>query len=96
VSAEGEVECTTGTTVLRRFTLVVDATSQGGRFTSATLHWSTPVMPAEETVMAVDGPSARVEVEELRGAHVVWWVAGTASGGRSDRTNAETLQNPCP
>jgi RNA polymerase sigma factor (sigma-70 family) len=96
VSAEGTVLCTTGTSVLRRFTLDVEATSRGGRFTTSTLHWSMPGTSASENAMAVSGSTAQLQVDELTGETITWWVAGTASGGRRDRTNAVTVANPCP
>jgi hypothetical protein len=95
VSAEAVVECT-GSGVLRPFSLDVDATSQGGRFTTATLHWSTSSTPSQEKPMAVNGSTARLRVDNLTGTEVEWWIAGTASGGRRDRTNAVTVPNPCP
>ena len=94
VSAEAQVECT-GSNVLRPFSLDVDATSRGGRFATATLHWSTSSTSTQERPMAVSGSTAQVKIENLTGPQVVWWVAGTASGGRRDRTNAVTLENPC-
>jgi hypothetical protein len=94
VSAQAQVECT-GTGVLRPFSLNVDATSRGGRFATATLHWSTSSTSTQERPMAVSGTTAQVKIENLVGSAVVWWVEGTASGGRRDRSNAVTLENPC-
>ena len=95
VSAHAAALCM-GSGVLRPFRLEVDATSAGGRFMTATLHWSTSSTPAQDKPMVVSGSTAQIQVDSITGAdEVVWWVAGTASGGRSDRTDAVTLENPC-
>jgi RNA polymerase sigma factor (sigma-70 family) len=94
LAATARTTCTTGTSVLRRFTLTVAAVSDGPDLGSAVLHWSPPADAARR--MTVDGTNARISVEGLAGARATWWVAAVAADGGRDSTSPVTVPNPCP
>jgi RNA polymerase sigma factor (sigma-70 family) len=94
LTAAVRTTCTTGTSVLRRFTLTVGAVSDGANLESAVLHWSPPADASRP--MTVDGRGARTVVENLAGARVTWRVAAVTVNGARDSTPPATVPNPCP
>ncbi len=94
LTATVRTTCTTGTSVLRRFTLTASAVSDDANLRSAVLHFSPPADASRP--MTVDGRGARTVVENLAGTRVTWWVEAVTVGGARDSTAPVTVPNPCP